>query len=355
MRGSFKRSRRWRRARLLAVGALTVCAGLAVQAAAAQAEQLRFSFGEGRINLGEQKGLAIIDPATSDPPAVLTTSYAPATGAFTAPASGLAFPSKTIENLETGNEILPFVDAVAAFSAISQISGNFNSASGVLGVQSMNVSALISVYPAGQGGNEAQLVARCRVQPVPLPLATAGEIVDDVTDPENPVTYAAAPFTPAGAGVATWATLPAAASAGGPLDALVCPELDGLLGGPGGIWLAGGYTIGPDPARLTIGVKPKRRAIKVGRVATFRVRVSNAGRTAATGARVCVKAPKVLKGKRCKAIGRINPSASAVRTFKLRAKRGAAGRRFRLRFRATANGVAAKGVNAILRVRKPRK
>jgi hypothetical protein len=58
---------------------------------------------------------------------------------------------------------------------------------------------------------------------------TPGDNTDDIT-------YAGAPFVPApGAGVATWASLPASTQTGG--VAPFCSQVDGLVAGAGGIWL----------------------------------------------------------------------------------------------------------------------
>jgi hypothetical protein len=230
------------RARLFTLSALAAVAGLAALAGAAQAEQLKFTFTDGRANLGSQKGVHMIDPGAGDPPATLTLNYNPATDAFNAPASGLVFPSKTLENIEALPEF--FIDARADFAAISSIAGSYDDTTGELDTTLLDVKATISIYPAGAEQTDANLFERCSVSPVPLPIDSTGEIVDD-TDDENPITYAAAPFMPSpgpGAGVATWEELPP--SVGGPL----CGSVDDLLEGPGGIWLSGATpTVGPDP------------------------------------------------------------------------------------------------------------
>jgi hypothetical protein len=205
---------------------------IAVSAATASAQETQFTIDEGRINLGEQKGLALIDPAVPDPPATLTGTV---TGtSFAAPASGFAFPNKTLQDIEASGLT---VDALVEFTALAPISGTFDSATGALDIDVLNVMARLTVYQ--DGTTPEQALGICTVSPIPLPLGTTGEIVDDVTDPDNPVTYAASPFDPEGAAVATWASLPASVQAGGTLPALVCPAIDDLLGGPGGIWLDG--------------------------------------------------------------------------------------------------------------------
>jgi hypothetical protein len=339
--------RKGSRSRRIGVAALSAVVALAAGAAGAQAKVLKLNFTDGRINLGDQKGLHMIDPAVPDPPATLFAPYNTTTGAFTAPPAGVNIPTKTFENLDTG--VIP-VDAVATFAGLGQVVGNYNSATGVLNTQTLNVTAKISIYPAGQGGDETALISRCRISPVPLPLDSSGQIVDD-SDPGSPINYDAAPFDPpGGAGVATWADLPASVFEAGATN--LCSNVDDLVGGPGGIWLAGTAAIIDDPA-LGITVAPKRKGTRPGKKATFNARVANSGQAPANGVQICVKAPKKLKGPRCQSVGTLNGGASATRAFKLKPKRSAAGKRFTLTFTASADNAGSKSTTAKLRVRRP--
>src|SRR5688572_4300593 len=82
-----------------AVTALAI-AGLALGASGASAEQLRFSFDEGRINLGQFKGERLIDGGPGEPIAQLIGPIDTATGEFTAPPAGLYVPPKVFESVE---------------------------------------------------------------------------------------------------------------------------------------------------------------------------------------------------------------------------------------------------------------
>jgi hypothetical protein len=399
-----------RRARLLAAAMLAAGAGLAAQAGAAWAEDVTFTLDDGRINLGELQGLPIVDPTVPDPPATLTLDVDPGSGDFTAQPADFVFPSKTLRNL--AGPLGLTLDAEAEFSALGELAGNFDATTGVLTVNQLDVSVLITVYQAPKEFNPQ--LGSCRVgteeEPVPLPLATAGEIVDN-TDPENPIAYEAEPFTPEGAAVATWEQLPAATVVSDPTT-LVCPAVDDLLEGEGGIWLAGTteepvidtdgdgvpddqdacpLEFGPPgndgcplptpsdadgdgvpdtvdrcptqpgpaandgcplPAGLALTVTPRSQVTDPGRAKTFRARVRNSGPVAATGVWVCVTASSAIKGRRCRRIGALGGGATETRRFRLRPTGRAAGKRYALKLRATAADAGAARATAFLKVRR---
>lgn len=249
-RKSFRKTRR-----LLAL-LVIACAGFATQAGVAQAKTLKFSFHDGRVNLGEWKGYSMTDPANPDMLGYMTGAINPSTGNFTSQPGSLHVPPRVMRNVEAGGYN---VDAAVDFTAASAFSGNYNVATGVLDVPTLDLTATLSVYPAGQAGNEGQLVARCRVSPIPLPLTSTGSITDD-SDPDAPVTYSADPFNPNGASVSTWDSLPASTSAGGLLGPTVCPMVDDAAAGPGGLWMSGRATVVSDQA----GVAKKCKKAKKG-------------------------------------------------------------------------------------------
>ena len=224
---------------------LTFCCALSAAAAAsAQADDLQFNFHDGVINLGEFRGEPMTDPAHPDLLGWLRGSIDPATGAFTSPPRGMYVPPRTVQGVTAGGIQ---VDATVEFVAPNGFSGRFDESSGALDVSRLDLNATVAVYPAGQGGNEAALLARCTAGPVPLPLSSTGSITDD-SDPDAPVIYSAAPFNPNGAAVSTWESLPATTSAGGSLGALVCPMIDDAVAGPGGLWMSGTATVLGDGA-----------------------------------------------------------------------------------------------------------
>jgi NPCBM-associated, NEW3 domain of alpha-galactosidase len=272
----------WGRIRrgLVALGAtaLTAFAVSAVSAGAAQAQdEITFTFDEVRANFGDAKGIALIDPGASDDPATLTGEIDTATGDFTIPVDGVSFPPKTLQ-IDPPAAPLP-VDAVIEPTAAEPITGNLDTATGDLDIDTMNLSVLVSIFTRGSTTDPLGL---CRTEPVPTPLASTGEIVDDDGDPPTPVTYSAAPFAPPsgeGAGVATWASLPATTQEGGSVPAVACPAVDGLIGGPGGIWMSGMVETGPagpepfsvefNHGQLKLGQLPELEFLSDAEPATF--------------------------------------------------------------------------------------
>ena len=77
------------RLRAFCAATAVAVAGLALGASSASAEQIRFSFDDGRINLGQFKGERLIDGGPGEPIAQLFGPIDTATGDFTAPPAGL--------------------------------------------------------------------------------------------------------------------------------------------------------------------------------------------------------------------------------------------------------------------------
>jgi hypothetical protein len=228
----------------LCISLATIIAALAViniASASAADRELSFSLDRGIINLGSTTGVKIIDPDLdpADNPATLTAPLGD-DGNFTAPKSAFTFPKKTITNLETGNSLLPFVDAKIEISATGDVTGSVDDSTKAA-TMSVPAKAVITVYKAG----EVASVAKCTVSGFSLDMETSGTLTDPATDP--PTDYDAAPFSGtdgAGAMVDTWAGLPASTYPAGGLNSQVCPAVDGLVGGTGGLWLSGTATIG---------------------------------------------------------------------------------------------------------------
>jgi hypothetical protein len=223
----------------------SVFAVMSVSATAANADPIGFEFDQGVINLGgEEEGTwaALIDPTLvpPDPPATIAADVDDE-GNLEADAEDFIFAPKRIEDLETGNGALPVVDANIVITAEDDIDGEFDTATGESEVV-IPADVFITVYPA----NQTTSVARCRVDGFDLNLATAGNMSDPgdpaETPPRPPAEYDGEFFAPpsgAGAMIATWASLPESESEGGSLAAVVCPGLDDMLGGPGGVWMSG--------------------------------------------------------------------------------------------------------------------
>ncbi|HSI81626.1 MAG TPA: hypothetical protein VK919_13345 [Solirubrobacterales bacterium] len=354
---------RWRRwVGVVCAVALACVMALGAEAASAQNEAT-FSFDEARVNLGDQKGLPLIDPGIPDPPATLTADVDPATGELSAPAAGFDFPGKVLGPIDVTDPIPLTVDALIEFDPLGPIAGTFDAATGELNLSELDVSATVSVCARVEGAPTSVCadpptadppLGICIVSPISLALATTGEIVDD-TDPENPITYPAAPFTPQGAAVTTWTGLPESEGGGGAADELVCPAVDGLLGGPGGIWLSGlAEHVHGDPG-LGLRVKPKRKKVRAGKAATFRTTVNWIGLGTIEGVRVCARAPKKkakVRGGACRTVASLTAGEPVAVPFKVKSKRKARGKA-RITFRARHGASPFDGVAvAILKIRR---
>jgi hypothetical protein len=204
--------------------------------ASASAEPVKFTLDRGVINLGTDpstNGVRIIDPEGSPPdsPATIVGEVDDA-GTFTAPQTGFTFPTKTINDV-SGN-----FDATINISATAGATGTFDAATGAADFD-YPIRAQVSIYDG------ATLFGECTTN-FTLELSTSGTLVDpgDPSDtPARPAQdYDAAPFAPPandGALVAQWPNLPTTTPGGGLAPGTVCPIVDGLIGGPGGIWLDG--------------------------------------------------------------------------------------------------------------------
>ena len=241
---------------LLCAVILAVCGAVASHASA-ETKQVEFAFDDGRINIGQFKGERLVDPAVPERIGSLIGLIETSTGDFTAPPSGLVVPDKTFQNASSP---AGQVDVVIHFFGIGPIAGNLEPGSGTLRTDQLSIGAQISLYRASEEPEAgAMLLARCEVSPVPLPLSSSGALVDD-SDPANPVTYEAAPFTPRGAAVATWESLPASRALDGPFSPFACPMVDQMASGPGGVWLAGLADITEAPASAAGTPRAKDRA-----------------------------------------------------------------------------------------------
>lgn len=132
-------------------------------------------------------------------------------------------------------------------------------------------------------------------------------------------------------------------------------NLDDVDLGPSGILLTSSTAAPPAPptaAKLRTRVLPKKKRIRAGHTTRFRVTVRNSGESDATGVRVCVRHPnKALSVKRCQTIGNIPAGGSATRTFKVRPRRNAGGRTYRLSFITRGRSLTQNNIGARVLVR----
>src|SRR5690606_7592963 len=126
-------------------------------------DQVDFTFNEGRINLGDLQGLAMIDPSAEPPDAPATLSgEVDEFGEFTADKEDFFFPSKDLNGLDAG---ILTVDAVAEFAAVGDINGMLEPGTGALDMDDMDISATITVYTTG---DRATPLGICQVSPIPM-------------------------------------------------------------------------------------------------------------------------------------------------------------------------------------------
>lgn len=110
-----------------------------------------------------------------------------------------------------------------------------------------------------------------------------------------------------------------------------------------------------NPGKAKFGalkVKPKQKRVKRGKKATITVKVRNVGKAAATGVRICVKAPKrFVRVKKCVNRGRLAAGATATARFKVKVVRKAKRRKkATLKFKATGKRIGAKNAKAVIRI-----
>lgn len=107
-------------------------------------------------------------------------------------------------------------------------------------------------------------------------------------------------------------------------------------------------------ARLKLKASPKKARVRVGKKATFRVKVRNAGSAPATGVKVCAKAPKkAVRGSKCRTVGRLASGRTKTVRFTVRpTRRARRGKPYVVKFKARAKGAVAANAKARLKVRK---
>jgi hypothetical protein len=97
-------------------------------------------------------------------------------------------------------------------------------------------------------------------------------------------------------------------------------------------------------------VQPKQKTVKRGKKAVVKVTVKNSGDAAATGVKVCVKAPKKLvKVKRCVSLGQVAAGKAKTAKFSVKAKRKKG--KAVLKFTATSSNAGKKAGKAKVRIK----
>jgi len=106
------------------------------------------------------------------------------------------------------------------------------------------------------------------------------------------------------------------------------------------------------PAALAVTASPKSKTVKVGKAATFSVKVANTGGTAASGVKVCAAvSSRVTVAKRCVTVGALAAGASKKASFTAKGTKKAKGHAYKVTFTATAAGLPSKTASAKVSVR----
>jgi hypothetical protein len=208
---------------------------LGVYAAPASAEPLSMTFTEGRANVGVQLSVDNDADALFAPPDVapFAAQIDPDSGAISAGVLGVPVFVTHIED--------PIDADVAVEFEIGTITGSFDQATGALALSGKAGGTLVSE------GRECDV----STDPAVLTLSTAGS-----TGGMSPLF--GAPFTAglagAGAIAGQWTDMHATSLI--PEDELFCEDVEGEIGGPGGIWLDQEGDVTPPAAPQLTGTDP---------------------------------------------------------------------------------------------------
>jgi hypothetical protein len=204
-----------------AIAALISLLALAVWASPASADPLSMTFTEARANVGKQLSDAALFAAPDTAP--FSAQIDPATGVITNGTLG-------VPDFETHIEEPIAADVTVDFD-IGQITGSFNQATGALSLTGEAAGTLTATNNPTWEGEECTVLA----EESPITLTTSGS--SGGTDPRT-----ATPFTSGLAGpgaiAGEWENMSAT-----PVEPLnsdnvsFCNNVEGQIGGPGGIWL----------------------------------------------------------------------------------------------------------------------
>jgi hypothetical protein len=350
----------------LAATATMIAASLGFARSADAAADLKLTFDQGQIGVLSD----VLGPIEATPPAdqPVTVTGQLTGNNFSAQQSGFFFPSQTIElPSEVAGLLGPNV--VISIQARNSFTGTFDSASG----------AFSSTVPLGLtlSFNPGNILA-CTL-PLTASFSTSGTLTfPGAGEGGSDLSFSGSPFAPPSGTGAIYGAFPVVkfedvqdapeseAPAGtcatilGLLPAFI-PELAGIEGIAGELWLGGraDVTGDPDPqpqpqptkGRVAV-VKPKPVTIRAGRRGVVRVVVRNTGNAAATGVRVCgTIAARIARRPGCVNLGRINAGARKTAALRVAVQRRARGNG-RLNIRVTSGNAGNANTNAVIRVRR---
>jgi hypothetical protein len=236
MTGSVRRRAGLRRGRLAIVGALAATAVMVIGVGSAQATSRTFSAQYDNANLNIGPAFDILTPTT--PPtddATMMGTVDDVTGNFTVPMANFVFPPFS------GPVLGGAATVGVQLTALQDITGNVNQATGAVTTNATNYEALVDVQ-IGSTTNH------CKID-TPFSFSTAADypapFKGDAFD--APINLASEPVSALnhGAIVTTWPSLTANPVTPGTDD---CTLLQSLVGGRGGLWIANGLA---DPTLTT--------------------------------------------------------------------------------------------------------
>jgi hypothetical protein len=330
-KGSFTRMTGRARAGLIATAA--VAAGfLFGGVATAGANQLTINFDEARISALAE----VLGPIDADPPvgqSVRVTANLASNGSFTSPASGFNFPDQAIPLPEEVAGLLGST-LTLKIGARGSFSGNFNSSTGAF---SSEIPLNLNLRFDPEGG-----ALSCQL-PLNAVFATTGELVFKGEEGAQDEVFRASPFTAPSRNGAVYGQWPevrfadvedapdseagegTCATIFGLLPVFI-PELEGVDGLAGELWLAGKATVPATAPRYSrVALSPKSGKVKRGRSLTLRVSVTNNGGargTATVALRSSNKQVKVPKSVKIT----VAPGKTASKTIKVTASKKAKGK-----------------------------
>lgn len=360
--------------------ALTVV-GIAGLASQARSAPVSITFDHGRITLGGIIENREILPATSQFPSDdlptpqrtdITLNGDLSDGALSFPAttnSGLQFPYMNVLSPTDNTLKVPFTFRLRD----PGLTGTFEQATGQAELSgSMDIYVVVGLgaspnptTPVDLAVPPLGLFGRCHIPNVPVSFST---------ETKSPLTAErfTGGFGTNGALTAAWEDIPQVEPENvTPEQDELCGQLNGIIHGPGGVWLSNGVVtpqpqpipeptcaddlrLCPVPTYTEITrtrLKPKSRSVKPGKTVKLKVTVTNSGNEAATGVTVRirswnknVRAPKSIELD-------VPAASSASEVIKVKVKRNA---KRRAVITATADGVSGSARLKILQPRKKR-
>lgn len=367
---------------LFMVALALTCAGIFGLASESKAAPVSLTFDHGRISLGGIIADKEILPATSQFPSddlpVPQRTDISLNGDLTG--GNLNFPALTNTGLQ-----FPYMNVLSPTDPTLKVpftfrlrepglTGTFDEATGQAELSgSMDVYVIVGlgavpnpISPVDLGVPPLGPFGRCHIANVPVNFST------ETKAPFTAVRFANG-FGKDGALTTAWEDIPQAEAENATAEQQdLCAQLDGIIHGPGGIWLSNGV-VAPEPQPVPeptcaddlrlcpvptyveitrTRINPKKKAVKPGKQVKLKVTVFNEGTEAATALPVRIRS----SNKRVKAPKKLTVNVpaggSASKTFKVRVKRRAKGKAAII---ANADGAVSRSNLKIKTIKKPKR